>query len=484
MAFTRGSSPALLLLAFVPAILGVNWATESLADNAHLYPCVGENIDLNWILNETTKSDKVLFEQWTFNNQPVASVNDGHLHVFFKYQGHIAQLGEAGLSIKNIVKSDMGTWRVKIMINTANGVEVLDRSATVVIGDGPFTKGPMALTQARLAAQDKQDGRWKTSLKCGEFTQEQFPFDPVWTTPSGDELKTVKYEGGFYIALLDTPDAGNYSCAIPEPALPSKCAPKQFSASTTLDRTEARLDVLEAQQAETTKKLSELAQKQKNASVTVTPGSGISDADVTALKAAIQNQTDVSNALDQVTTQLTQAIGSQDKALSDLGDKIDLLQGAQAQCAEDTDALNATIQRIDVRVAFFARTLTNYEPAEGETLVFPEVQLNDGNGYNGTTGVFTTPVTGVYILMAMMQGHGDEGDNFQVEMVVDGVKKVDMFKDATMNDEDHNSSISIVTRLEAGQKVWFRTEDDETEFDKDPKWAKGNSFSGSLIKAD
>ena len=71
-----------------------------------------------------------------------------------------------------------------------------------------------------------------------------------------------------------------------------------------------------------------------------------------------------------------------------------------------------------VRIAFFARTLVKYEPKVGEALVFPEVQLNDGNGYNNKTGIFTAPVSGTYILMTMLQGHGNGGDNFQVCLCV------------------------------------------------------------------
>jgi len=340
------------------------------------------------------------------------------------------------------------------------------------------------VTQVEEAAYDKVDGRWKAALKCGKFTSPvKYAFDAVFTTPSGEKVTATEYRDGHYIHYIDRLESGEYTCNIPAPALPSECAPLQFTASVILDMTEARLDVLEAQQAETYAKIAEIEAAQKEAEEEKEEDTQ-ADGDLTALQDEVKYQNTKTTYLLQKAQELMVAQELQGENVADLEAKVMQLQNTTILLAGKTDALNATLVKMDVRVAFFARGLVNFSPKKGETLVFPDVQVNDGDGYNGTTGVFTAPVTGVYMLTCMMQGHGDAEDNFQVEMLVDGMRKVDIFKDGAMSDEDQNSTIEVATRLVKGQKVWLRTMHKETAFDSNPKWANGNAFSGALLKAD
>lgn len=48
-------------------------------------------------------------------------------------------------------------------------------------------------------------------------------------------------------------------------------------------------------------------------------------------------------------------------------------------------------------VTFLARDLSSASPSEGATLIFPTVEVNVGNGYDSSAGVFTAPVGGVYM---------------------------------------------------------------------------------------
>ena len=54
-------------------------------------------------------------------------------------------------------------------------------------------------------------------------------------------------------------------------------------------------------------------------------------------------------------------------------------------------------------VSFRARGLTDYVPDSSQdfiTLVFPDVEFNQGDGYDATSGRFLAPVAGTYILFA------------------------------------------------------------------------------------
>ncbi len=52
--------------------------------------------------------------------------------------------------------------------------------------------------------------------------------------------------------------------------------------------------------------------------------------------------------------------------------------------------------RITGSVAFFARG-HGVKVNRGATVVFPSVEVNHGNGYSATTGLFTAPLEGIYV---------------------------------------------------------------------------------------
>ena len=52
------------------------------------------------------------------------------------------------------------------------------------------------------------------------------------------------------------------------------------------------------------------------------------------------------------------------------------------------------------KVAFNAYTTTSGSYPKDKVIIFPNVLLNEGDGYNKDTGVFTAPVSGLYYFQA------------------------------------------------------------------------------------
>ena len=119
----------------------------------------------------------------------------------------------------------------------------------------------------------------------------------------------------------------------------------------------------------------------------------------------------------------------------------------------------------------------------GQTIVFDEVITNVGNGYDNLTGIFTAPVSGVYVFdMALMVA----SDVYQyTELVKDGQSIVYNYSAATGVNCFVSSSRTVTLQLEKASKVWVRTITENITFHGSGK-VHGNgfsTFSGWLLAA-
>ena len=78
--------------------------------------------------------------------------------------------------------------------------------------------------------------------------------------------------------------------------------------------------------------------------------------------------------------------------------------------------------------------------------------LNDGNGYNTTSGIFTVPTSGVYLLTYSIDNNS-KNNTLEVELVVDD-KHMGSLKSFSYR---INASKTIIMRLTAGESVWLQT---------------------------
>ncbi|XP_053404079.1 collagen alpha-1(VIII) chain-like isoform X2 [Mercenaria mercenaria] len=133
----------------------------------------------------------------------------------------------------------------------------------------------------------------------------------------------------------------------------------------------------------------------------------------------------------------------------------------------------------NVAVAFAAHNLEKISPKNGETLVFSRTSFDRGSSYNNKTGVYVTPVAGIY----MFNLHLCLSDGHYVYYEIDTENEpimMGLFSD----DDGRYVSCQMATTtaiLGAKERVWIKVVSSVSglRFFKDSRvW---NSFSGVLL---
>lgn len=91
-----------------------------------------------------------------------------------------------------------------------------------------------------------------------------------------------------------------------------------------------------------------------------------------------------------------------------------------------------------------------------ETIVFGYVQMNEGNGYNGTTGIFVCPKTGLYLFSYSISSFYSKiygGKNAGIWLSVNGIPKLITVQNAPGPDLDYIVPGTVLVRLTKGDKV-------------------------------
>ena len=133
---------------------------------------------------------------------------------------------------------------------------------------------------------------------------------------------------------------------------------------------------------------------------------------------------------------------------------------------------------VNRHVYFHATGLRNYHPPYDTPLVVSDILVNQGNGYNSTTGYFTAPYAGSYFFIATTGTYYGSNTYVQFDLYVDSDVKVDEVRAYT--DADHNDAFASVhgaVHLRKGQRVWVRSHGEEY-------YGQYTTFTGFLLSAD
>lgn len=128
-------------------------------------------------------------------------------------------------------------------------------------------------------------------------------------------------------------------------------------------------------------------------------------------------------------------------------------------------------------IAFDAHKVSDKAMSDGKTIVFTDIRINPGNGYDNITGTFVAPVGGIYL--------------FTTQICLDKIVRSyygiavneDVISSSLLGDANYEKcyTINAVTKLTEGDKVAVRC----TAYCQDDKlWENflvSNSFSGSLV---
>ncbi|XP_052217135.1 collagen alpha-2(VIII) chain-like isoform X1 [Dreissena polymorpha] len=130
-------------------------------------------------------------------------------------------------------------------------------------------------------------------------------------------------------------------------------------------------------------------------------------------------------------------------------------------------------------VVFHAHGPSNTSPASGKIIEYTVVEVNEGQGYNASNGVFMAPAGGMY--MFSTQTCIWSNTFVLIAIIKEGV----VVQPSALYDTSPGyapcSSSQAFVRLSAGQRVWVesrRTNNGNMLFEDEERWT---SFSGVLL---
>lgn len=125
-------------------------------------------------------------------------------------------------------------------------------------------------------------------------------------------------------------------------------------------------------------------------------------------------------------------------------------------------------------IIFQSKGLNNLSLSAGETLVFQTTMLNEGNGYNNSTGVFTAPAAGVYLFTIQLCAVSGHNTYYYIMAENKEIKRGYFF------DSGYNSCHTAdgLTVLKEGHRVWIKTPYSMKLTEHTTYW---NTFSGVLL---
>ena len=127
---------------------------------------------------------------------------------------------------------------------------------------------------------------------------------------------------------------------------------------------------------------------------------------------------------------------------------------------------------------FRAKDIQNKQLQDGGVIVFPTAELNEGQGYDRTTGYFTAPVAGYYYLIAQICM---EPTNYlYLNMVVDD--KVVAKWQASAQHYNYCTSWSTIAKLNIGSKACIKSRRSVGTSIFQTSQRHENVFSGFLLR--
>ena len=110
----------------------------------------------------------------------------------------------------------------------------------------------------------------------------------------------------------------------------------------------------------------------------------------------------------------------------------------------------------------FSVVLTSDVPhmTEHQPIVYDKVLLNDGNGYNPSSGIFTCPVRGVYLFMyhlGVQDLTNPAGVQTWIHLTINGHAQNSATADTTESSQELQGSNSAIVQLSQGDTVWVET---------------------------
>jgi hypothetical protein len=117
-----------------------------------------------------------------------------------------------------------------------------------------------------------------------------------------------------------------------------------------------------------------------------------------------------------------------------------------------------------MHVGFTAGLTSRDDSFSGSTIRFPKVLYNEGSGYDSSTGIFTSPVSGHFVFFTT--SHSDQ-NSLQTDIVLDGTSKVRTEAFNVGGAQYQTGTNMVLMKLIKGDRVWIKRTDGTGYYSED-----------------
>lgn len=265
----------LLCVILLKGCLCFEWSANSLPEAMTLYACPGNTVTLPWEV--TLRPGESIGEtRWLYHGQSeeaMAISSHGTFLPLPSFGSRVsAAASNAGITLSAVTHDDMGDYSVEVTGYNSDGfVFTMRRRAEMNVFEGTLTPdGRLRVSQQPGAIFNNVTRQWHAFLSCGNISSSSKPFvDVEWITPSGDTEASWSYENDHFLFLLDNPiTGGSYICRAKLAARFDGCLSGNQSHAlqsvVTVDKMDARVTVLEAQNSRLREEVGRLKMNQND----------------------------------------------------------------------------------------------------------------------------------------------------------------------------------------------------------------------------
>ncbi|XP_060595297.1 collagen alpha-2(VIII) chain-like [Ruditapes philippinarum] len=128
-------------------------------------------------------------------------------------------------------------------------------------------------------------------------------------------------------------------------------------------------------------------------------------------------------------------------------------------------------------IAFHTHHVANLSPSTNEIIIFTKSVINEGKGYDTSTGIFSAPVGGLYQFSVHICLQ--VGNYAFIGLLLDG--KV-IAADSNYDGDFYTcSTFGAIVRVKSGEKVWVKPTTSDTSRSLRQDYYRMNTFSGVLV---
>lgn len=159
---------------------------------------------------------------------------------------------------------------------------------------------------------------------------------------------------------------------------------------------------------------------------------------------------------------------------------ITVLQNMTRILDNKTSELTLLQERVDMpMVAFNVYNPLDSSLDTNQIVIFQNILLNEGNGYDNVIGTFTAPATGLYYFTAHVCNNGGVGFYYNIILEHNIITASTKFN----NVQSDCGTVTVITKVTKGNRVWIKCTSGNTSSQlSESSSNRRNSFIGVLLQ--